>query len=152
TALTVPEGVRPMRRRTTRAAAGLTLVEVLVVIAIIAVLLGLVLPAVQHAREAANRARCQNNLHQLGLALHQYHDVQGQLPAARLDLPAPHTWVPSILPYLELKALFDLYRFDRPWDDPANQPVVQRPLPVLLCPSARPFRALDIDGRRFAPL
>ncbi len=89
---------------------GFTLVELLVVIAIIGVLVALLLPAVQTAREAARRSQCTNNLRQLGLSLHNHHDVFNVLPFARTGgRPQSISWAPLILPYIEQKNLLDLF-------------------------------------------
>jgi prepilin-type N-terminal cleavage/methylation domain-containing protein/prepilin-type processing-associated H-X9-DG protein len=122
---------------------GFTLIEVLVAIAILVVLVGLLLPAVQKAREAAARTRCQNNLKQIGIALHAFHDVRGGFPAAKQDGPnvPSHSWTPFVLPYLELAAVADQYRFDHDWNDPATNDADpggpnQAELVVFICPSA----------------
>jgi prepilin-type N-terminal cleavage/methylation domain-containing protein/prepilin-type processing-associated H-X9-DG protein len=127
-----------------------TLIELLVVIAIIAVLIGVLLPAVQKVREAANRIKCTNNLKQLGLALHHFADVHdGRFPPAKLDSPVPEAGVfwptkhgPGVflLPYLEQQGLYHLYRWDLNGSDPANQPVAAAPLKIFQCPSAEPDR------------
>src|SRR3954468_21270010 len=85
---------------------GFTLIELLVVIAIIAVLIALLLPAVQAAREAARRAQCVNNLKQLGIALHNYHDQNGSFPLGGVNLgPSSAGWTPGATNALSLRAL-----------------------------------------------
>src|SRR5438876_6065987 len=85
---------------------GFTLVELLVVIAIIGVLVALLLPAVQAAREAARRMRCQNNLKQIGIACHNFHDATGELPRA-FSPTTGLSWHVDILPYIELGNLYN---------------------------------------------
>jgi prepilin-type processing-associated H-X9-DG protein len=129
--------------------------EMLVVLAAIAVLLGLLLPAVQKVREAANRCRCANNLRQLGLALHQFASdrdrfppgaVYGPFPPAGVGTEALHGCWPFLLPYLEQQALAARYRWDEDFFDPANQPAVATQLKALQCPSAGADRVVK-DGQ-----
>ena len=102
----------------TRRRPGFTLIELLVVIAIIAVLIALLLPAVQQAREAARRTQCRNNMHQLGLALHNYHDTHGTFPPGGIcPLPSsesgvPHWgWMAMILPFMDETAVYNACNF-----------------------------------------
>ncbi|MBN2218114.1 MAG: DUF1559 domain-containing protein [Pirellulales bacterium] len=118
---------------------GFTLVELLVVIAIIGVLVALLLPAVQAAREAARRIQCSNHLKQIGLALNSYHDGHGVLPfACGYSIAQTGTWVSFILPNLEQQAIYDLLDFNLPLSHPNNVvPVTQMPISWIVCPSDR---------------
>jgi prepilin-type N-terminal cleavage/methylation domain-containing protein/prepilin-type processing-associated H-X9-DG protein len=139
---------------------GFTLLELLVVIAIIGVLIGLLLPAVQKVREAASRAKCLNNLKQLGLALHGYHDARQSFPPGMVSSgtnvsDAEATGFTFLLPYLEQDNLQRLYHFDEPWFQPSNYQVVGIPVKLLFCPSNRDSGQIDlalIGGQWGTPL
>lgn len=123
---------------------GFTLIELLVVIAIIAILIALLLPAVQQAREAARRSQCQNNLKQVGLALHNYIETSNCLPPGWIGVtagaPDPHGdngwgWASFILPQMEQRTVYNQIDFRSPIGSAANAPIRSRTIPGYRCPS-----------------
>ena len=126
------------RLSTRQRAAGFTLIELLVVIAIIAILIGLLVPAVQKVREAAARTQCINNLKQMALALHAYHDVyrvlpSGVTPGATANFMSFHVY---LLPYVEQAPLYRQFNLSQRYDSAANKALALIRVPVYQCPSA----------------
>jgi prepilin-type processing-associated H-X9-DG protein len=122
------------------------LIELLVVVAIIAVLVGLLLPAVQKVREAANRIKCENNLKQIGLAFHNYHDAQGSLPSNVRPSAVSAVrvrWTTFLLPYYEQDNLRRNYDLTKNWSDSANLPITSQEIKLLECPSSPNPERLD---------
>jgi len=126
-----------------RAKSAFTLIELLVVIAIVGTLVALLLPAVQKMRDSANLLTCKNNLRQIGMAMHDYHNVNGSFPVGYYDpTPWPQTdngpgwgWASFLLPFLEQEPLYQLIDFSLDVGDPANAAVVTTYLKVFRCPS-----------------
>jgi prepilin-type N-terminal cleavage/methylation domain-containing protein/prepilin-type processing-associated H-X9-DG protein len=151
----------------------MTLIELLLVVAIIGLLVAMVLPAVQAARETARRAQCQNNLRQIGVALHVYHDARRQLPVGCIDKRVPganpagrqHAWSAELLPRLEEASLWRQIDFTSAYDAAINAPAAIEPVAIYLCPStvrwatgrdgsmvANPLKASDATAYRGAAI
>jgi prepilin-type N-terminal cleavage/methylation domain-containing protein/prepilin-type processing-associated H-X9-DG protein len=125
---------------------GFTLIELLVVLAILAVLIGLLVSAVQEVREAANRVSCQNNLKQIGLAAHSYHDNHRRFPPGAAGPPSRASALVFLLPYLEQRARFAQFDLrQNVHTGPNNQAARMGDVPVLLCPSERQTNARHTD-------
>src|SRR5262245_35340551 len=131
--------------RVTKSRSAFTLIELLVVIAIIAILIGLLVPAVQKVREAANRTTCQNNLKQLGLANMNYEGAFKKFPSSGegIDTAAPahkhsstHSWFTPLLPFIEQEGAFRAIQLEFFYNDPVNKAAFQTQVPTFLCPSA----------------
>ena len=137
--------------RPTSSHQAMTLVELLVVMTIIGLLVAMLMPAIQHARETARKMSCTNNLKNLGIAMQNFHETYKHLPPARVLGPMPelkvydeveHSWAMYILPFIEQEALYDNYSFGHDFRDPINASIVTTEVPTFLCASA-PTRSLD---------
>ncbi|MDG1894061.1 MAG: DUF1559 domain-containing protein [Fuerstiella sp.] len=148
-----------MHKHTSRLIKGFTLIELLVVIAIIAILVALLLPAVQQAREAARRTQCRNNLKQIGLALHNYHDIYNTFPpgytARNVSRSAPvmaetgqgYAWSFAILPQIEQSTLTQQIDTNLDAHDPVNIAIASKTtLKAFLCPTDPAPTVFDVTG------
>lgn len=136
---------------TTKKKAGFTLIELLVVITIIGILIALLLPAVQAAREAARRMHCANNLKQMGLAANQYLEMNGVFPASWVNGEERIAWARSLLPYLEQNALYDSWDSSIGFLEGRNGDLAATYLSVYKCPSAPSLPVYSYERSGFPP-
>src|SRR4051812_4728508 len=139
------------RERKSRPRPGFTLIELLVAIAIIAVLIGLLLPAVQAAREAARRAQCVNNVKQIGLALHNYLDVHGRFPLGSIQVTTPsgayrQPFLSALLPFLEQRNLYDSFNYNLSFQVDENVTTRSSRVNVFNCPTDTPRTFVNNGG------
>lgn len=132
---------------------GFTLVELLVVVAIIGMLVSLLLPAVQSSRNAARSSQCKNNLRQIGMGLHAHHEALGSFPVGATEFrkrgqtaQRQLAWSAFLLPYLEQQSLFEALDLNTPFDSPENARGAATILPVYLCPASQRGEQL-VQGR-----
>jgi prepilin-type N-terminal cleavage/methylation domain-containing protein/prepilin-type processing-associated H-X9-DG protein len=137
-----------------RSRRGFTLLELVVVLAILGILMGLLLPAVQKVREAANRLKCASNLRQFGLALHAHHDAVGYLPPGITTWmngeDAAHTGFTYLLPYLEQDNVSRQINLTRQWYQRVNYAPVAAEIPLMYCPSNRIGGSMDLTAEIYA--
>jgi prepilin-type N-terminal cleavage/methylation domain-containing protein len=117
---------------------GFTLIELLVVMAIISVLMSLLIPSIQSARESARKIQCQSNLKQMGLGLQNFHSTHNKFPAGKFDISElNHSWCLYVLPFLELGPLATRFDLSKPWDEPAkNVDAAAVSLSIFQCPTS----------------
>jgi prepilin-type N-terminal cleavage/methylation domain-containing protein len=144
--------------RLARPVRGFTLVELLVVIAIIGILVALLLPAIQAARESARKSSCRNNLHQVGIAIHNYESAFGKLPPGYKYQKGSqgnalgYSWTVMILPFMENQAIYDAFDFTKPIYDNFNIDVREKHIDELLCPTddVSPTGFVEMGDERYA--
>lgn len=128
---------------------GFTLIELLIVIALISILVGLLLPAVQHTRESARKIQCQANLRQMGIALQNFHSTHNQFPAGKLGFNSvDHSWCTFLLPYIEQTSLSAQFDLEKRWDDEEssrNGPSAKTQVNLFRCPTSAFEHAGVID-------
>lgn len=130
--------------RKDKKSSGFTLVELLVVIAIIGVLIGLLLPAVQAARESARRLQCSNNFKQIGLAMINYEATYTRFPPSHTTSPK-HNCLTFILPQLDLQNVYDLFDFTKDWNNSVNEKAYKVNIPAFRCPSTPQYDNYSSD-------
>jgi prepilin-type N-terminal cleavage/methylation domain-containing protein len=141
-----------------RRSAAFSLVELLVVIAIIGILVALLLPAIQAAREAARRISCKNNVKQIAVGMHNYESSFGKLPPGYeyswgvQGNQRGYSWATWLLPYMELKTFYDRIDFDKPVFDNVNAAIREEHIPILLCPTdeVSPTGFVEMGDERYA--